>query len=150
MREFSWVVTLIAACLAGLTLLVGLLTANGAPQQAAVGAIAVAMAIVPYVFTRAVEGLSARKDVADDLRHFQATTASGATVALKEIVNLVVGEDVARVAVHTAAGRIGTIEGDGARQISFLTEVLGPLRAAVSSSPGRDGRFLVAVRMPPG
>ncbi len=39
----------------GLTLIVGVHLATGAPQEAAVAAIAVAWAVVPYVFARSVQ-----------------------------------------------------------------------------------------------
>lgn len=55
---FSWIITLIATCFAALGLCFGLAVSNGAPQQAAVAAIAAASVIIPYVFTRAIEGIS--------------------------------------------------------------------------------------------
>jgi len=55
-----WAVTIIVTSFAAFDLIVGLTRAESAPQQAAVGAIAAAQAVVPYVFTRAVEGLLKR------------------------------------------------------------------------------------------
>jgi hypothetical protein len=54
--KFFWLVTALAACLAGATLAATLATSSGAPQQAAGAAIALAIAVIPYVFTRTVEG----------------------------------------------------------------------------------------------
>jgi hypothetical protein len=57
MKSFFYVIALLASLLAGLILVLGLVTANGAPQESAVAAIAVAVAVIPYVFARAVEKL---------------------------------------------------------------------------------------------
>jgi hypothetical protein len=54
--KFFWVCVALAAALAALVLVGGLATANGAPQQAAVAAVAVAIAVIPYIFARAIEG----------------------------------------------------------------------------------------------
>lgn len=54
-----WIGVLFAAGLAALILLSGMSTASGAPQEAVVCALAVAVAVIPYVFTRAVEGIGA-------------------------------------------------------------------------------------------
>lgn len=54
--QLFWVVTLIAACAGGFQLANTFVMANSAPQQAAGAALAVAITIVPYVFTRALEG----------------------------------------------------------------------------------------------
>lgn len=53
---FFWVVTALGAGLGALTLLATLAMSTGAPQQAAGAAIALAFAVIPYVFTRALEG----------------------------------------------------------------------------------------------
>lgn len=55
MVKFLWVITALACIPSGALLLLALV-AQGAPQQAAGAAIAVAVAVIPYVFTRAVEG----------------------------------------------------------------------------------------------
>jgi hypothetical protein len=54
---FCWVITMIGACLGTLVLVLGFASAKGAPQEAASAALAVALAVIPYVFTRAVEGI---------------------------------------------------------------------------------------------
>lgn len=66
-----WIVTLISSSFGALALLVSLASAKGAPQEAAGAAIACAMAIIPYVFTRAIEAMSARsrqQDVQEVIR----------------------------------------------------------------------------------
>jgi len=50
---FLWFLVALCALGAGGLLLVGLSIAQGAPQQAAVAAIAAACALIPYVFVRA-------------------------------------------------------------------------------------------------
>jgi len=62
MLVFSWVITLIATCVALIDLGITISTSNGAPQQAAGAAIACATCIIPYVFTRAIEGIKADKN----------------------------------------------------------------------------------------
>ena len=51
-----WLATLLSTCVAGITLL-GALNAQAAPGQAAAAALACGFAIIPYIFTRAVEGI---------------------------------------------------------------------------------------------
>ena len=57
--RFFWVCTLLAACIAALVLVATLVMAKGAPQEASGAAIALCIAVIPYVFTRAVEGMEA-------------------------------------------------------------------------------------------
>jgi len=60
--KICWAVTLLATCFAALEFVAGTGTATGAPQQAAGAAMALAICVIPYVFTRCVEGM-ARPDV---------------------------------------------------------------------------------------
>jgi hypothetical protein len=53
--RFCAVVTLIATAIAALMLFGTLIGANGAPQEAAGAAIAIAICIIPYVHTRMVQ-----------------------------------------------------------------------------------------------
>ena len=48
-----WVLTLAAACLGGLVLGMGVLTSQGAPQEAAAAGIACGLGVLPYVAARA-------------------------------------------------------------------------------------------------
>ncbi|MGY3265836.1 hypothetical protein [Lysobacter sp. HA35] len=59
MRAFiviCWVVTLLGALIGGISI-IDALNADSAPKQGAGAALACAFAIVPYVFTRAIEGM---------------------------------------------------------------------------------------------
>ena len=51
---FVWVLALIGSILGGFTLL-GVFLQTGAPQQGALAAIAVGLAVIPYCFARAIE-----------------------------------------------------------------------------------------------
>ena len=53
-----WIITLLAACLAGFELFFTVGSANGAPQQAAGAAMAMAICVIPYVFTRACQAFT--------------------------------------------------------------------------------------------
>ena len=53
--RFCGVVTLIATVISALVLVVTLASANGAPQEAAGAALAVALSVIPYVHTRMVQ-----------------------------------------------------------------------------------------------
>ena len=53
-----WLLTSFAAVGAGMVGINGVLSATSAPQQAAAAAISVAIAIIPYCFTRACEKLA--------------------------------------------------------------------------------------------
>jgi hypothetical protein len=57
--KLCWIVTFFAACAAALIVFDTLVKAQSAPQQAAGAALALAVAVIPYVFTRAVAGISA-------------------------------------------------------------------------------------------
>lgn len=57
MVKFLWVLALLGALGGGLVLLLTVGAAQGAPQQAAGAAVAVALAVIPYVLARAAEGL---------------------------------------------------------------------------------------------
>lgn len=52
-----WVVTLLAACAAGFQLVDTFASATSAPQQAAGAALAVAIAVIPYIFTRCLQSI---------------------------------------------------------------------------------------------
>ena len=55
MREFLWVVSLVGAVLGLFSLVTDLPRAEGAPQQAAGAALAIAFAAIPYVLARSWE-----------------------------------------------------------------------------------------------
>lgn len=52
-----WVITLLSSLLAGFVIVVTTAAGRSAPQEAAGYALACALAIVPYVFTRAAQAL---------------------------------------------------------------------------------------------
>lgn len=63
MRAFCWIVTLLGCAIGALFLVDALIGDKSAPQQAAEAAVAVAFAIIPYCFSRAVDGLAdSRRD----------------------------------------------------------------------------------------
>src|SRR5262245_2015770 len=53
-----FVLPMIGALLAGVVLVLTVTGANGAPQEAAGAAIAIGLAVIPYVFARSVEKLT--------------------------------------------------------------------------------------------
>lgn len=59
MIRFCWIVTMLGAC-AGMLVVIDIFMTHGASavQQGASAAIACALCIVPYVFTRCIEGLN--------------------------------------------------------------------------------------------
>lgn len=54
---FFWIVTMLCSCVASLVLISGVVTSKSSPQEAAVSAFAVALVVIPYVFTRCIEGM---------------------------------------------------------------------------------------------
>jgi hypothetical protein len=56
--RFFWSVSLLTSLLGGLFGFVGMLAANGAPQEAAAAAIGCLIVIAPYVLARAVDELT--------------------------------------------------------------------------------------------
>ena len=73
--KLFWIIALLGAAAGGLTLL-DLPRAESAPQQAALAATAAALAIVPYVWARALGELVHKKQIADDLASIKARLAS--------------------------------------------------------------------------
>lgn len=55
MLKIYWGITAIGSIFGGAMFVLSLLTAQGAPQEAAGSAIAMALAVIPYVFARAME-----------------------------------------------------------------------------------------------
>ena len=53
--KFLWILTAAGAVLGTLVWLLGVVSAKGAPQEAAAAAIGIALGVLPYVFTRAVQ-----------------------------------------------------------------------------------------------
>lgn len=67
MKYILWAFTLLGALLGGLVIIFTIAAAKGAPQEAAGYAMACALAVVPYVFTKAALAISAasRKESTD-------------------------------------------------------------------------------------
>ena len=57
MKKFLWIVTIIASIIGALLAFVGVVAANGAPQEAAAAAVGLACAVIPYCLARAVSEL---------------------------------------------------------------------------------------------
>jgi hypothetical protein len=57
MRTLLWLLTVVGSLFGALIGIVGVLTAHGAPQEAAAAAVAVACAVIPYCLARAVSEL---------------------------------------------------------------------------------------------
>lgn len=55
MVSFLYIATLVSTCVGALVLVLGFSGANSAPQEAAAAAAAIALAVIPYVFTRSVQ-----------------------------------------------------------------------------------------------
>ena len=53
MQTFLWGVTVISSFVGGLCLMLAFVAANGAPQEAALAAMGVAFAVIPYCIARA-------------------------------------------------------------------------------------------------
>ena len=58
--KISWGITALAACASALIFVSTVGEATSAPQEAAGAAMAVAITVIPYVFTRCLEGLFAK------------------------------------------------------------------------------------------
>ena len=55
MVQFLYLVAWVGSVIGGLTLLYGIAASKGAPQEAAAAAMAIAFAVIPYVFARCVQ-----------------------------------------------------------------------------------------------
>lgn len=78
---------LIGAIIGGLILLFTLAGAKGAPQEAAGAAIALAVAVIPYVFCRSIQlmGQESRNSATDRLIAAIGASRSGPTADVNEI-----------------------------------------------------------------
>ena len=56
--KMIWILPLIGSIIAGIVFGIGVLLSNGAPQECAVSAIALCLAILPYSFARSVSELN--------------------------------------------------------------------------------------------
>lgn len=61
MEKIFWILTLIGAFLGSAYLIFGLTLENSAPQEAAIAATAIAFGALPYMISRALEGLNKKK-----------------------------------------------------------------------------------------
>src|SRR5687768_10652684 len=59
MASGFWILSAVGSLVGGIILILGLSTSQGAPQEAAVAAIAVAVAVLPYVLARSAAELTA-------------------------------------------------------------------------------------------
>ena len=57
MKTFLWVLTCIGGIVGALLLFTGLTESNGAPQEAAVAAVSIALVVIPYCVARAASEL---------------------------------------------------------------------------------------------
>ncbi|MCF8534081.1 MAG: hypothetical protein K9G48_13820 [Reyranella sp.] len=73
---FLWVCTMLASVVGGLVFAGGMLGAKSAPQEAAVAAMGLCIAIIPYIFTRAIEGIGQAKWRRDMLAELKKQAAS--------------------------------------------------------------------------
>ena len=60
MIKLAWVLTVLCSVLSAFVLIVGLDSAESAPQEAAVAAVACALVIIPYCFARAISELKGK------------------------------------------------------------------------------------------
>jgi hypothetical protein len=97
---FLWACTGLGSALGLLFLMSVLATAKGAPQEAAGAAIALCCAVLPYVFTRAFEGVSAaawRRELLEAQKKSVADFRTGTESLLKQL-------DAVRANTSHAAG----------------------------------------------
>jgi Na+/melibiose symporter-like transporter len=59
--QVSYIITLISTCFGLLVLIFGFSGAKSAPQEAAAAALAIALAVIPYVFSRCLQITADRK-----------------------------------------------------------------------------------------
>lgn len=62
MHTTLWIITVIGGLIGGFILITGLMSANGAPQEAAAAAAGVAFVVIPYCIARASDEISKWKD----------------------------------------------------------------------------------------
>lgn len=60
MRKFFWGVTMLMSAIGAIVAFTGMAAANGAPQEAAAAAMGLAIAVIPYCFSRAITEMTAK------------------------------------------------------------------------------------------
>ncbi len=53
--KICWALTALSSAVGGIVGALGIITASSAPQEASIAAIAIALAVIPYCFTRALQ-----------------------------------------------------------------------------------------------
>lgn len=79
MVNMLWLLTIIGALFGGAILVIGFTSANGAPQQAAAGALAIGCAVIPYCLARAISERADRRH-ADVARETTARRSMNETI----------------------------------------------------------------------
>ena len=82
--RFFWLSTGLFAVIAALIVFATLASAKGAPQEASGAVIALCCAVIPYVFTRAIEGWQTatwRREMLDEARRRPIAPTSPASTA---------------------------------------------------------------------
>lgn len=91
MRIFFYVLTAIGSLIGGFFLFLAFATAESAPQEASLAAIAVAFAVLPYCFARAVERIG-DANMASDLnliaQHYRRIEQEAHQQRIEEIKNV--------------------------------------------------------------
>lgn len=54
MKKMLWTLTVVGSVLGGIILILGVMSAESAPQEAAIAAIAIGLSVIPYCLARAV------------------------------------------------------------------------------------------------
>lgn len=60
MRKIFWGVTMLMSAVGAIVAFTGMAAANGAPQEAAAAAMGLAIAVIPYCFSRAFTEMTAK------------------------------------------------------------------------------------------
>lgn len=61
MKKLLWILTMASSTFGAIVFMLGIVSANGAPQQAAAGAVGLAFAAIPYCLARAYSELRGNK-----------------------------------------------------------------------------------------
>lgn len=113
--KFFGFLSLLGAIVGALVLLSGMFTAQSAPQEAAIGALAIAIAVIPYVFFRVLQALRQADDMAAIRRLLEARPGrpTGATAPPPQVAAPALVAPRARAAVPYRRGAAKRLHGRG-------------------------------------
>lgn len=142
MNRIRWGCTATLGVFGGIILSIGTLVANGAPQEAAVAAIAIGTAVIPYVIARSLDIMS--RPAAAKLE-VPCSIENGAKTKVGEVVRIDRSESKDDFIVRNTLGIVGTIPDIHLNAMSFVLIGSHPAFARVERISARSNEAVLEI-----